>query len=736
MQLKLFVLILLFVTLGSASAQPDLEEKVRAGLKKLDSYKAEFRTELFMRPDAPPQEVTGVIEGRRPNLMRLQVDMEAQRVEMTTLMVFDGEWQWVDAKQQTESNLQRKILKIDAGIARPGAPFDTFYYYSGSGFLAGEDYLSTFERVLELYDFEFTGEKDGMLVLSGTLIEDKYKEYLADRDQLALAEILSVDSSMAECRLYVDPETSLPIGYDMGEDVSKPDVILRAQVTPNPDLPSSTFTFQPAEGWWVYDATAEIVEARLNAQKIEPGSDFFQAVSVFLERDDEMSEELSTALDNAEGEKIMALVKVDPKQLSTKSLVGTTVLTGVLEAGLTDLVKGLLDMGADVNQGGYGSETPLHKAARMGSVEVAKLLLERGANPEARNSGGATPLHLTSNPEMIELLLEAGASENVYDNYGSLPPIVSERGVFLLRAVQDGNLQKIDEYLNQGLTPDQSLKGPWGPSLTPLQGAALSGVPQLEHLLNRWKATGAERQQGLNELLSWAISPEVVAYLLEEGASASRVSLMKIPAPATAMALLEAGADPLEQNKNGGTPLLYCLTRSQLFPESYELAEKLIAAGDSVNRLFVVENQKEDLGKLALIHLDATEPERLEALLALGAEVDLPTEKGWTALHLATTFDGVESMELLYSKGASLTTREENGWTPLHSAAYLNQKRALKFLLSHQKDLNIQDKAGNTALHLASHLGRADIVQVLLDHGADPAIKNADGETAEDLGSK
>ncbi len=726
------LIFLLLLLLWPAEAQPNLVEKVRASLNDLNSYRAEFSTELVPFPDAKPQALTGLIEGKRPDLMRLEVVLEADRVKMTTEMVFDGEWQWVDSTQQSERNLLRKIMKIDADIARPGAPFDTFYYYAGSGFLAGEDYLGTFEQLLTLYDFQEAGQQDGLLMLDGTLIEQKYKEYLSARDQLAISEILSVEDSMAECRLFIDPKLSLPVGYDMGADADKPEVRLRMKLTPDPDLPVSAFRYEPDEGWGVYDATAEIVQARMSAQEIKPGSDLFEAVSVFLVRSDEMSEEMSSALEDEDQEKILALAKADPTQLSKKDIVGQTVLTKAVELRVRELVEELLALGADVNQEGYGLNTPLHLAAANGSQEIAKLLLERGADVEARNSSGETPLHETREQEMIKLLLEAGAPENVYSNRGSLPPVVSERGLFLFRAIQEGETQEIEKYLAYGFTPNQKIDGPWGVPMTPLQGAAMCGLPQLEYLLKRWEAVGAERQEVIDELLGWAASPELVDYLVAQGADVSRVSLLEERLPTIALALLEAGADPSEVDPNGVTPLIFFLTRDQLYPETYQLAEKLIEAGNDINQMFWVEERREDLGKLALVHTEA-EVERLQALLALGAEVDLATEKGWTAFHIATTFDRVEAMELLHSKGASLTTQEKDGWTPLHSAAYLNQKDALKFLLKHQKDLNIQDKAGNTALHLAYHLGRDEVVRMLLEHGADPDIKNADGEKAANL---
>jgi ankyrin repeat protein len=63
-----------------------------------------------------------------------------------------------------------------------------------------------------------------------------------------------------------------------------------------------------------------------------------------------------------------------------------------------DVVYALVDAGADVNAP-CGSKrcTPLHMAARRGSVAIAQALLERGADPAARDTQGVTPLRRALN---------------------------------------------------------------------------------------------------------------------------------------------------------------------------------------------------------------------------------------------------------------------------------------------------------------------------------------------------
>lgn len=59
-----------------------------------------------------------------------------------------------------------------------------------------------------------------------------------------------------------------------------------------------------------------------------------------------------------------------------------------------DVVKALIDCGADFNAVGEYGFTPLHEAYAFGHRKIIELLLDSGANPFATNDDGDRPIDL------------------------------------------------------------------------------------------------------------------------------------------------------------------------------------------------------------------------------------------------------------------------------------------------------------------------------------------------------
>jgi len=94
----------------------------------------------------------------------------------------------------------------------------------------------------------------------------------------------------------------------------------------------------------------------------------------------------------------------------------------------TELIKYLIDKGADVNSKNKDGFTPLMFAGTKGRVENALLLIENGADLFAENLNQATCAHFLSiclMPDFLNLLVEKGVDFNGKDNRGRIPLMVA-----------------------------------------------------------------------------------------------------------------------------------------------------------------------------------------------------------------------------------------------------------------------------------------------------------------------
>ena len=130
--------------------------------------------------------------------------------------------------------------------------------------------------------------------------------------------------------------------------------------------------------------------------------------------------------------------------LCAKTLAVTrTALHDTASGGYTDIIRLLLEYGADMDAQDNDRATPQHLAPCQGQLAATQLQLSTAQLP-VRNSLGQTPLHLTSwngYPDIIRLLLEHGEDVEAKDNNNMTP-------VHL--AAYQGSLAAMQELLKHG----------------------------------------------------------------------------------------------------------------------------------------------------------------------------------------------------------------------------------------------------------------------------------------------
>ena len=112
---------------------------------------------------------------------------------------------------------------------------------------------------------------------------------------------------------------------------------------------------------------------------------------------------------------IVKLLMEHGADLNAQSSSGNTPLHYACCGGYEDVVVTLLDAGASIEETNENGHTPLMEAASAGHVGVAKILLDRGAGINTHSNefkeSALTLACYKGHLEMVKFLLEAGADQ-------------------------------------------------------------------------------------------------------------------------------------------------------------------------------------------------------------------------------------------------------------------------------------------------------------------------------------
>jgi ankyrin repeat protein len=133
-------------------------------------------------------------------------------------------------------------------------------------------------------------------------------------------------------------------------------------------------------------------------------------------------------------ETVRKLVTANPAAVNSFAADGFYPLGLAAFFGYRAIVEFLLKNGADVKAAARNAQkvTAMHASATRGDAEIVKMLLEAGADPNAQQERGFVPLHSAAangNFPVVQLLLQHGARADAKADDGKTPAdMAADRG--------------------------------------------------------------------------------------------------------------------------------------------------------------------------------------------------------------------------------------------------------------------------------------------------------------------
>ncbi|CAD0088140.1 unnamed protein product [Aureobasidium vineae] len=368
--------------------------------------------------------------------------------------------------------------------------------------------------------------------------------------------------------------------------------------------------------------------------------------------------------------------------------------------GSDDVVRVLLDAGADISVVDRWGYTPLHELADKSRTKAAMMILETGkADLSLRTKGGFSVLENAASEgdyELVNCLLQRGATCQAVPGSDSVLH-------WAVRAEKDDNLYAIVERL---LEEGCDVNAMNDNGCTPLH-SYLSVKAGKENVVRLFLSRGAkldiqddDGDTVLNCLAGCPGASETMLELLLENKANASLANLEGMTPLHKLArsglaahlriLLKAGADPSAKDKNNRQPIQY--------------AARVAKTNEATVR----------------------------ALLEYKAEVNV-TGSDWSSpIVYASSEANLQVLKLLLDGGADAKSEdpENPGWTALHAACKRSDPDPAfaELLIVHGADVNAVTKISKTTpLHNA--VSSAAVVHLLLSEGATVDPRDSDGKT-------
>ena len=357
-------------------------------------------------------------------------------------------------------------------------------------------------------------------------------------------------------------------------------------------------------------------------------------------------------------------------------------------------MKQFLDQMTNINKKDLIGQSLLYLAAKSGNSQVVKFLLDQGANINIivdnahfdSYEQGYTPLRIAienHNLQIIKELIHRGAK---LPSDPTVNPIAFEMKQMFIRNKEWNKESDLYQFIAKG---DIASAMKWlddhraGMIKHHIGGMAL-------HIAVRKGYT------------------QIVKKLLDQGVNVNA----KDADGQTALHKVFLGKQKADHQMDRKS----CLSKSEILI----LKQNVQKTFTEIIKLLVnkgIDIHARDENRQTALH-KAFSTQLTDTLLDNGANIEAKDNNGYTPLH--TVPDHL--IKHLIVRGANVNARDNNGSTVLYKeiSYYSTNKTLITFLINRGSDLNISDNNGYTILHKLALMGSGlDMIKLLIDKGAD-----------------
>ena len=160
------------------------------------------------------------------------------------------------------------------------------------------------------------------------------------------------------------------------------------------------------------------------------------------------NESIFDACEKGHLQRVMQILDNNPNQINSSNMFSDKPIHKAVWGIHPNIVKYLIDKGADVNCKDREGLTPLHKAILKKNIEIVNILIDNGADPSALSFNNLTPIFLAAssgNSNILVRLINAGGDLDTPSQYLDTP---------LHIAAKKGNAEIVMILCMQGADPN------------------------------------------------------------------------------------------------------------------------------------------------------------------------------------------------------------------------------------------------------------------------------------------